>query len=50
MMLFDAYGKKLYLETIKQNRMPVNQQLERGIYFVAVIKGKNKHVEKIVVQ
>ena len=50
MMLFDTYGKMLYLETVKQNKMQIMRSLDRGVYYVTVINGGNKHVEKIVVQ
>jgi hypothetical protein len=50
MMLFDTYGKMLYLENIKDNNMIISKSFERGVYYVTVINGNNKHVEKIVVQ
>ena len=50
MMLFDTYGKMLYLETVKQNKMQIMRSIDRGVYYVTVINGNNKHVEKIVVQ
>ena len=50
MMLFDTYGKMLYLEKVKHNKMQIIRNLERGVYYVTVINGNNKHVEKIVVQ
>ena len=50
MMLFDTYGKMLYLETVKQNKIQIMRSLDRGVYYVTVINGGNKHVEKIVVQ
>jgi hypothetical protein len=50
MMLFDTYGKMLYLETVKQNKMQIMRNLERGVYYVTIVNGNNKHVEKIIVQ
>ena len=50
MMLFDTYGKMLYLETVKQNKMQIMRSIDRGVYYVTVINGSHKHVEKIVVQ
>jgi hypothetical protein len=49
-MLFDTYGNMLYLEIVKHNKMQIIRNLERGVYYVTVINGNNKHVEKIVVQ
>lgn len=49
-LIFDTYGKKLYFETIKRNVTQINRRLESGVYYVTLIKGNNKHVEKIIVQ
>jgi hypothetical protein len=49
-IIFDTYGKKLYFETIKRNVTQINRRLESGVYYVTLIKGNNKHVEKIIVR
>lgn len=49
-VIYDTFGKKLYQEILNQNKTLTNYELDAGVYFVTLIKGNNKHTQKIIVQ